>query len=456
MQLNMTEGKPLPILLRFMFPVFLGNLFQQFYNMVDAIIVGRFIGAGALAAVGSTGTIMFLVLGIAAGLSTGFTILTSQKYGAGDTEGTKYSVSGGIILTAGMTVLITAVSLFVMHPLLHLMNTPQDIYADAYSYISVICIGVAASMFYNLFSSYLRAVGNSKVPLYFLILSACLNVVLDLLFVVTFRMGVAGAAWATDLSQAISAILCGFYIFRKVPVLTPDRSQWRLKKAYVRNQLGTAVPMALQFGITASGTIIMQAAINQFGSLAVAGTTAANKVFSLFSQGMVSIGQTMASYAGQNYGRGCLKRIRQGCTVSMLAMAVYSVFSTVIGILCMPVLINLFIGPGTDISEILPYSMTYMYISVSCLIFLSMIFIYRNALQGCGFALSAMMGGVAELAARLLCAWLSMILGSYPLAVGCDGAAWIAAGILLFFLYRKMMKKLDSRIGSESIKTNIS
>lgn len=446
MEINMTEGKPLPILLRFMFPIFLGNLFQQLYNMVDTIIVGNFIGADALAAVGSTGTVMFLVLGLASGMTAGFTIITSQKYGAGDAEGTRWSVSNGIILSVIVSAVLTAVSLLCMRPLLTLMSTPANIYEDAYSYISVICFGVVATVFYNLFSSFLRAVGNSKMPLYFLILSASLNVVFDLLFVVTFRMGVAGAAWATDLSQVISAVLCGIYIFRKVPLLTPRKSQWKLKRSFVKNQLGTGIPMALQFGITASGTIIMQAAINQFGSIAVAGFTAANKVYSLLAQGMLSIGQAMATFSGQNYGKGEIRRIREGANVSMLAMVVYSAAAAVIGIVCLPFFLNLFLGANTDLSAIMPYSGTYMNISMSCLIFLSMIFIYRNTLQGCGFALAAMFGGVAELAARLTCAWISMAMHNYILAAACDASAWVVAGILLFFLYRRMIRKLERQI----------
>ena len=265
MQLDMTKGKPLPVILQFTIPLVIGNIFQQLYNMADTIIVGRYVGAGALAAVGSTGTIMFLATGFAQGITAGFSILTAQRYGAGDKKGVKRSVANGIILAMIAAAILTLVCVSIMNPLLHLMNTPSDIFQDAYTYIMGISIGLTANIFYNLFSAYLRAVGNSQVPLFFLIFSACLNVGLDLLFIIRGGMGVAGAAWATNLSQAISAVLCAGYIWVKVPSLKPEREHWKIHGSDTRNQLAAGIPMAFQFAITASGTMIMQSAINLFG-----------------------------------------------------------------------------------------------------------------------------------------------------------------------------------------------
>ena len=300
---DMTKGRPLPVLLRFTIPLLLGNLFQQFYNMADTIIVGRYVGAGALAAVGSTGIIMFLITGFAQGLTSGFMILTAQRYGAGDTAGVKRSVSAGIFLSAVTTVILTGFFLAVMDPLLRLMQTPEDIFREAGRYIRIIAAGTAACVFYNLFSAFLRAVGNSRVPLFFLVFSACLNVALDLALIVGGGMGVEGAALATVLSQAVSAVLCGGYIFLKTPDLMPGAGQWRPHKGDVRRELSIGIPMALQFAITASGGMVMQSAVNQFGSLAVAAYTAAGKLETLVEQGMIALGQAMASYAGQNFGK---------------------------------------------------------------------------------------------------------------------------------------------------------
>ena len=445
METNMTEGRPLPILLRFTIPLLIGNIFQQLYNMVDSIIVGNFVGEKALAAVGSTGTIMFLVIGLSSGMSTGFTILTSQKFGAGDTEGCRRSVASGILLSAAVIVVLTILSLLAMNPLLKLMNTPADIFSDAYSYISVICIGIFATMYYNLFSSYLRAVGNSRVPLYFLIFSACLNVVLDLLFVIVFRMGTAGAAWATDISQGLAALLCLLYICRKVPFLTPSRRHWKMNRSYARNQLSVGIPMALQFGITASGTMVMQTAINMFGSTAVAGFTAASKVQGLLTQGFGSMGQAMASYSGQNYGKMDLARIRQGNRLAMLSMVVYSVAAAAVSLFCLPYMMQLFFSPGVDLSQMMPWAEIYVRECVIFYIPLAAIFIFRNTIQGCGFGLEAMIGGIVELAARLAAALSAMGLGSYPLAAGADAAAWLAAGIFFIFMYRHVMRKIENR-----------
>lgn len=327
MEQDMTQGKPLSIILKFTLPLLVGNIFQQFYNMADTIIVGRFVGANALAAVGSTGTVMFLIIGFAQGITAGFTILTSQRYGAKNEKAVRASVANAILLSVLVTILITVVGLSTMKPLLLLMNTPEDIFADAYTYSMLICSGVVACIFYNLFSSLLRAIGNSKVPLFFLVFSACLNVVLDLLLILCFHMGVAGAAIATNISQGVSAVLCLIYIYKNVPVLCPERTQWRLSASDTAYQMRMGIPMALQFSITASGAMVMQAAINLFGSVAVAAFTAASKVQSLVTQGMMSMGQTMASYGGQNYGKGDYHRLEKGVRSALLISVIYSLLA---------------------------------------------------------------------------------------------------------------------------------
>ena len=229
MEKDMTKGRPLPVILKFMLPLIIGNIFQQLYNMADTIIVGRYVGADALAAVGSTGTIMFLTVGFSQGITAGFSVLTAQRFGAKDTEGVKISVANGILLSLIFTVIISSLSLLGMRPLLKLMNTPDNIFQDAYTYIMIISAGIIATIFYNLFSSYLRAVGNSKIPLVFLVFSAALNVILDLVLIINFKMGVAGAAWATIISQGVSAILCLVYIYIRMPSLAPNRRHWRLR-----------------------------------------------------------------------------------------------------------------------------------------------------------------------------------------------------------------------------------
>lgn len=442
---TLTEGKPLVIIIKFMLPLLTGNVFQQFYNMVDTIIVGKFVGASALAAVGSIGTIMFLVLGIANGMSTGFTVLTSQKFGAKQYEETKETVANGILLSAIVIVVLTVLSLFFMHPILRLMNTPEDIYDDAYSYISVICMGIAALVAYNLFSAFLRAVGNSRIPLYSLVFSALLNIVLDVVFIVNLHMGVAGAAWATNISQGVAAVLCLIYITHKEPVLTPSKNMWRLNRQYSRLQLYIGVPMALQFGITASGTMIMQSAINIYGSVAVAGFTAANKVQSLLTQGMMAIGQTMTSYSGQNFGKGDLDRVEEGVKDAMKIMTVYSIAAGILVVIALPYFMRLFFSGDVSLDMLIPWSRIYIYECVFAYIPLSAIFIFRSSMQGCGYGMTAMSLGIVEFFTRLIAALISIRLGSYALAVGSDPLAWLTAGIASVVLFLRVMKDLRQR-----------
>lgn len=447
MDYDMTEGSIIPKLLRFVLPVFLGNVFQQFYNMVDTIIVGRYVSAKALAAVGSTGTIMFLILGFATGLTGGFTVITSQAYGAGDERKVRHSVANGIILSIFVTIVMTAVSLLSMKPLLRLMNTPEDIFQDAYTYISIICVGCAASIFYNLFTSYLRSVGNSQVPLYFLIFSACLNIVLDLAFTVGMRKGVAGAAWATVISQGAAALLTFLYIYMKIPLLRPLKTDWYLDKGESRKQMQVGVPMALQFAITASGTMIMQTSINLFGSTAISAFTAASKVQNLFTQGIVSMGVSMTTYAGQNYGAQKIRRIREGVFKAMLILAAYSVAAAAAEILFLPQFSRLFFAGDVDMAAMLKWEYPYIYVSVAFFIPLCMIFINRNTMQGCGYSLLPMLCGVIELAARFIMAYISMAKHSYALAVAGDAAAWVAAGIFSMFSFFHVIRRIEKKLG---------
>ncbi len=442
MQSDMTKGNPLSIIIRFTIPLFIGNVFQQLYNMCDTIIVGRYVGQNALAAVGSTGTIMFLILGFCSGLTCGFTVLTSQRYGAGDMQGVKKSVVNSILLAVVLAVIMTIGSLACMRPLLHLMNTPEEIFEDAYAYISVICMGIAASIAYNLLSAFLRAVGNSKMPLVVLVFSAVLNVVLDLVLIIVFHMGTMGAALATVLSQGISSVLCLLYILKKVPELTPDKGMWRHYPDATAKQLRVGIPMALQFGITASGTMIMQAAINLYGATAVAGFTAASKVQGLITQGNYSIGQTMATYVGQNYGAGHYERIKKGVRCASTSISIYGIAAAVLVVLALEPLISLFFSTGTDISAMMPYARTYI---ICCAIFyipLGNIFVFRNAMQGCGYGLLPMLGGVAELICRLVLAVASMVSMNYVLASLCDPFAWVGACVFTGISYRYVIRKV--------------
>ena len=454
MNSKMTTGKPLPIILKFVIPIFLGFVFQQFYNMVDSVIVGRFVSPTALAAVGSTGTIMFLIMGLANGMTTGYTVLISQKYGAGDKEGTRRAFVNAILLGIISTAVITVIAYLLMNPILKLMNTPSDIYDDAYAYIITICLGSFALIGYNLLAAALRAIGNSKTPLYFLVFAALLNIVLDLVFIIGLKLGTFGAALATDISQGLSAILCIVYIIRNVEVLRPKKTDWHLDKDFSAKQLNIGIPMALQFGITASGTMVMQASINIYGSTAVGGFTAAGKVVNLMTAGMPSLGQTMAAYVGQNYGYGDLDRVHQGTKDAMKIAAVYSVINGVLSIVLLPYVIGIFFDSSVDIAQYLPYAKTYVWQCALFYIPLAMIFIYRNAMQACGYGKTALTLGIMELITRLTTAFVSMAIGSYALAVAGDGLSWVTAGILSLALYLVVLKQLRHKLHRKTVNGN--
>ena len=443
MELDMTKGNPLKLIVKFMIPLIIGNLFQQFYNMADIIIVGRFIGVKALAAVGATGTIMFLLLGFLMGLTSGFTVITAQRFGAGDIEGVRKSVASAIILSAIITVIGTLISVNYMDALLTLMNTPADIFVEARTYISIICYGFVCTISYNLVSSVLRAVGNSKAPLYFLVVAALLNIVLDLYFIIVLKLGVAGAALATVISQGVAGVLCTIYIAKKVPTLHLKKEHFKLDENLVKNQLTTGIPMALQYSITAVGTIVVQSALNQLGSIAVAAYTAADKVEGLVTQPYFALGMTMSTFSAQNRGVNDFGRIRQGVRISNIISAIYSVIMAFFIIFFMKYMILLFVSE--NVAEILSFAQIFVNVTSVFFIPLGMIFIYRNSLQGAGFALIPLLGGVVELVSRVAVAIVAARNLSFTGVCYANVAAWLTTAIFLWVSYQIIFKNLGKK-----------
>ncbi len=440
MELDMTKGAPSKLIVRFIIPIILGNIFQQLYNMADTIMVGHFVGVDALAAVGATGSVSFLILGFTQGLTTGFTVMTAQKFGAGDREGMKRSIGSAIILSVFVTVIMTYVSMAGMDGLLKLMNTPEDIFFMAKEYIMVICAGIVFNVLYNLQASILRAIGNSVVPLVLLFLSSVTNIVLDYVLIVYGRMGVAGAAYATVISQGLSGVCCLIYIVKAVPTLHVRREHFKLEQQCVLNQLSVGIPMALQFSITAVGTILVQAALNLLGSLAVASYSVSCKVEQLVTQPFAAMGVTMATYCAQNRGVNDLERIRKGVKCANIMSAVYAVIIYGVIYAVLPYVIPLFTNENTE--QIYEYAKIYIGVCGAFFIPLGMIFIFRNALQGCGFGFMPMMGGVVELLGRCVLAFVAARMMSYTGVCLANVSAWLSAGVFLWLAYRVLMKKM--------------
>ncbi len=440
MELDMTKGSPVKLIARFIIPIIIGNIFQQLYNMADTIIVGRFVGVDALAAVGATGSVVFLILGFTQGLTTGFTVMTAQRFGADDREGMKKSIGSAVILSVCVTVIMTAVSMWGMDTLLGWMNTPEDIFMMSRQYLMVICAGICFNVLYNIQASILRAIGNSVVPLVLLFISSIVNIVLDYVLIVYGNMGVEGAAVATVASQGLAGILCLVYIVKAVPGLHVRKEHFRLEQQCVKNQLSVGIPMALHFSITAVGTILVQSALNLLGSMAVASYSVSCKVEQVVTQPFAAMGVTMATYCAQNRGTNDLERIQKGVKWANIMSAVYAVVIYGVIYLALPYIIPLF--ASEDIEVITEYAKIYIGVCGAFFIPLGMIFIFRNALQGCGFGFMPMMGGVVELASRSVLAFVAARMLSYTGVCLANVSAWFTAGIFLWLAYHVLMKRM--------------
>ena len=437
---DMTKGSPLKIFIFFSIPLLIGNIFQQLYSMVDTIIVGRFVGVDALAAVGSTGSMFFLVNGMILGLTSGFSVLVSQKFGAKDEEGVKKSVASNITLTIISTIIITVVALLLKNAVLKLMNTPENIFNDSNTYITIIYAGIFTQTAYNMAAGILRALGDSKTPLYFLIVSSILNIVLDLVFIVNFKMGVAGAAYATNIAQGLSAVLCLIYSYKKFKVLRLKKEDFKVEKSYYKDHLKIAIPMGLQFSVTAVGVIIIQSAVNVFGSTVIASFTASSKVLQLVMQPLISYGVTIATYAGQNLGAQKFDRIVNGMKIMNYISIVTSLIAGAVLVFFGKYFVMLFVENPT--AEMIGYTQEVLNYAAVFMIFLGAIFIYRNVLQGMGESFVPMMAGVYELVARSIVAFtLPKYIGFTGICLS-DPIAWIAAAVPLVIAYNIKIKKI--------------
>jgi putative MATE family efflux protein len=437
---DMTTGSPLKQILSFCVPLLFGNLFQQFYNMADSIIVGKFLGVNAFAAVGATGSINFFIVGFALGLCSGIAIPISQDFGAGDYESMRRCTAHCVYLCIGITVFLTTAMYFGTYPLLELLQTPPDIIDEAFSYIFTIFMGISATILYNMTAAVLRAIGDSRTPLYFLILASMVNIGLDYLFVGVWHFGVAGAAYATVIAQAISGLLCLATILKRYALLRLEKRHWHFSFECALRELGIGVPMGLQFSITAIGSITLQSAVNTLGSGVVAAISAAAKVQNIIVSPMESVGAAMATYCGQNLGAGKIDRVRLGIRQMTAITALYALVGFVIAKFAGTTVALLFIDAQQ--TAILGRIGQFLYCNALAYIPLSLIFVYRNSLQGLGFSNAAMLAGLAELIGRVIIAFC--FVGSYGFDAVCfaNPLAWIFADLLLLPLYAVAIRRL--------------
>lgn len=440
---DMTSGNPIKLILAFTIPVCLGNVFQQFYNLADSVIAGQFLGVNALAAIGATGSLVFLVVGWLNGITSGFAILISQCFGAKKYDQMRHYIAMSIYLCVFFVVIMTVGLEMANLPILHMMNAPEELIGDISGYMAVIYAGLAATAAYNALSAILRALGDSKTPLYFLMFSSVINIILDIVCITQFQMGVVGCGYATVIAQGISAVLCFIYIWKKFEILHLKKEDFHFSWNSAVKMLSLGVPMGLQFSITAIGTIIVQGAVNVYGPTYIAGFSAGSKIQNIVGTVFGSFGVTAATYVGQNLGAGKIERVKKGVRQiegmvviwGLVMMAVISLFGAQ--------MVHLFIDSGE--SGVADVAIQYFKVVAWCYPFLGSIFVYRNALQGMGYGLIPMMGGVFELAARALVVWLVVAQGSFAAVCFSDPAAWIAALIPLVPYYIIKMRKMTSQ-----------
>lgn len=443
---DMTHGSPAKLLVSFALPLIFGTLFQQLYNMVDSIIVGRFLGVDALAAVGCCGSVNFLVIGFCNGMGAGMTVPIAQRFGAQDVPNLRRYVANCIYLGAVMALVITLVTSLNCRRILGWMNTPENIIADADRYFTVILLGIPATVLYNISASIMRALGDSRRPLYFLIFSSILNIGLDLLCIAVLKTGVMGASIATVLSQLIAGVLCVIYMDKGLPILHIERDQRRPSIAHIRHLAGVGVPMGLQFSITAIGSVVLSSAVNSLGSVAVASMTAAGKIMMLFNMAHDSMGSAMATFAGQNLGAGKLDRIGQGMRIALIIMCCYAVVITVFMVLFGHNLSLLFADTGE--AQIHSNVRFYLIVNSATAFLLAFVNIVRLTIQGLGFTNFALFAGIFEMFARMLVAFVLVPAFGFRGASFANAAAWLAADLFLVPGYFRVMRILRARAGA--------
>lgn len=440
--IDMTSGNVTGHIMRFALPMLIGYVFQQFYSMVDTVIVGKFVGVYALAGVGSTGAISFMIIGFCTGICAGFSIPVSQSFGAGNYHHLRRYIANSIWISLAFSVFVTLLVCSLTGGILHLMNTQPDIYQYAYDYIFIVFAGIPATILYNLTSSIIRAFGDSKTPVYFLLLSSALNIVLDLVSIIYWGMGVKGAAYATVFSQFVSGALCAVYMYKHFKIIRCTKEELAPSIRHIKHLLYIGIPMGIQYTITAIGSVILQTAVNGLGYMSVAAITAGTKIRTFFCTPYDALGSTIATFAGQNVGAGRMDRVRTGVLSSMRIGSIYSVAGLVIMIVFGRPLSLMFLDSGEE--AIISMTMLYLIVDAAFGIPLTAVNVFRFCMQGMGFSGLAIFAGILEMIGRSAVAFLLVPVFGYPAACFAAPAAWLLADLFLIPGCFWCIKKLRS------------
>ena len=446
---DMTQGNPISLILKFSVPLILGNLFQQLYNMVDTIIVGRALGLNSLTAVAATASLNFLIVGFVLGVCSGLAIPVAQRFGAGDYKKMRNYVANAAYVAVVLAIILTVLTTSLCHVILRWMKTPENIFAESYAYFWVICLGIPFTFLYNTVSGIIRALGDSRTPFYFLVISTILNIVLDLAFILVFRMGVAGAAWATIIAQAMSGLLCLIYMKKKYAILKTSPEERKLNPRAVAILLMNGIPMGLQYSITAIGAILLQSSVNVLDAVYVSAYAAATKVKQLAMAPFDGIANACATFCSQNLGAGKLERIRKGLKDGVLIDLVYAV--AIAGVL-------FFAGSRiawmfVDRSETEVLAAVQQLLSCAAFFYpvLGILTCVRMTLQGLGFGIIAIFAGWLELAARGLMALLVIPRCGYIAVCFTDQTAWVVAAVFVVAVFLVEMSRLEKKAAQKRI-----
>ncbi|MFI3206065.1 MAG: MATE family efflux transporter [Clostridia bacterium] len=440
---DLTIGKPYQVILKFCGPILLGNLLQQIYNITDTVIVGQFVGINALAGVGSTSSLTFLILGFVMGTSTGFSIPISRCFGAKNYQGLKKYFTNAIYFAVFIAVILTFLTLFFMNDILTIMNTQSDVFSYAKTYISTIFAGMVGTFLYNFFAASLRAIGDSKTPLLFLMITAVLNIILDLIFVLGLGLGVFGTGLATIISQAVSATMCIIFINKKITYLQTKKEDWQFNIKTIGELFRVGVPMGLQFSIAAIGAVILQSAVNTLGTTYVAAIAAGSRISYFAMNALDTLGLTMATFTGQNIGAGKLDRLNQGVRHALLIGIIYSISMFILLFFFGKYIILIFVNASE--TEVIANTMKFLLIDSSGYIICTFLHVFRNTVQGSGYSAVAMFAGVMEMIARIFVATVLITAFGYNGAIFSNPTAWFAAVLFLVPTYLVIIKKLKKK-----------
>lgn len=435
MNVSLLEGKISRSILLFAVPIFFSLLLQTLYNTVDTVLVGHFLGEGPLAAMGATTALFDLIVGFCTGCGNGFGIIAGQNFGADDKAGLKKTSAASLVLTLIIAVILSVLFWACMPMLLHWLNTPEDIFADALTYIRIIVAGLIITAYYNLAAGMLRAVGDSMTPLVILAISSALNIVLDVLFILGLHMGVAGAAYATLLAQLISTAVCLVWILKKKQLLVPQKPDYKFEKHLVAELLEQGLSMGLMGSIVAIGSVILQSAINQFGTLIIAAHTAARRVYMILGMPLFALQTSLVTFVAQNFGAKQYNRIVRGIQTSSRMAIVYSIFVTILAWLCADWLIELISGSRAE--EVLYNGALYLKINCPFFFALGILCNLRSSLQGLGYRIVPVVSSVIELAGKMVFTWLIIPKTGYIGVIWCEPVIWVLMMLYLDWAYMR-------------------